>query len=133
MTCPAVCLPSSGAYRWMPLEPEVTGTTVVAGRPGVRITGSPRELDPNVHTPVLPRGADLHELVVDMGFGVVLRRASFVDGAPFSVTEILEVRFDEPIPPETFVFTPPPGVLVRPAGEVFRGPMGGPGGPPAPG
>jgi outer membrane lipoprotein-sorting protein len=103
------------------LDLELAGEASQAGRAGVLLRGLPRDLDESLFTPILPRGADVHELVVDALTGVVLRRASLVDGEPFSVTEIEEVGFNEPLLPEIFVFRPPPGVPVRPAEEVFRG------------
>lgn len=46
--------------------------------------------------------ADEHEFLVDAATGVLLRVANRFDGEDFSVREVLEVAFDEEIPPETF-------------------------------
>jgi hypothetical protein len=109
------------------LDLELAGEASQAGRVGLIVRGRPRDLDENLFTPILPRGADAHELLVDGVVGVVLRRTSLIDGEPFAVTEVEEIAFNEPVLPEMFVFRPPPGVPVRPADEVFRSMPGGPG------
>ena len=102
------------------LDLEPTGRGEAAGRPGILVRGRPRELDANLFTPVLPVGADEHELLVDAETGVLLRRTSFIDGDPFSATEAETVAFNQEFGPETFVFIAPTGLAIRPADEVFR-------------
>lgn len=100
---------------WVTLEP--TGSAEVAGREAVLVRARPRRLrddDGEYGVPRLAPGADAHELAVDAERGVVLRIASFIDDAPFVVTEVERIAFDERLPPETFVFTPPPGEELRP-------------------
>jgi hypothetical protein len=36
------------------------------------------------------------------------------------VLEVHEIAFDEELPPDTFVFKPPPGETVRPIEEAYR-------------
>jgi hypothetical protein len=102
------------------LDLDLAGSAEQAGRRGILVRGRPRELDPNLFTPVLPRGADEHELLIDAEIGTVLRRTSFIDGEPFAVAEVEGIAFDEPFGPETFVFIAPTGLAIRPADEVFR-------------
>jgi outer membrane lipoprotein-sorting protein len=52
-------------------------------------------------------GADSYHLEVDRERGVLLAVTAVRDGQPFSKITTLAVRFDEPIPAETFQFKPP--------------------------
>ena len=49
--------------------------------------------------------------------GLAIRRATAHDAedsfARFPTHEVTEIAFDEQFAPETFVFTPPPGEVVR--------------------
>lgn len=90
------------------------GRTVRGGREGIRArararwAGSGSEL-----FPWPAEDADAYDLVVDAERGVVLRLASLLDGEPREVSELTEIAFDEELPPDTFVFSPPPGEQVR--------------------
>ncbi len=95
------------------LDLEPIGPATHAGRPALRLRASEREVD-HRSAPVLPWGADAHELLVDAERGVLLRLVSFIEGEQFALSELEQVAFDEQHPPETFVFRPPPGVEVRP-------------------
>lgn len=91
-----------------------------AGRQAIRVLARPRAERPNHHgMSPLPPGADEHELLVDAERGVLLRLESRIEGAPYSVAEILEVAFDEEFPTDTFVFRSPDGRPARPVGEAF--------------
>jgi outer membrane lipoprotein-sorting protein len=113
------------------LRLEVTGETTHAARAALLVRGLPRPVSETVLTPLLPPGADFHGLVVDGETGVVLRRSSFIEEAPFSMIEVQEIAFDEAPDEDVFTFRAPAGVEIRPADEVFRSPPTGPGGMPA--
>jgi outer membrane lipoprotein-sorting protein len=89
--------------------------TNVAGRPALRVSGRPRggRRDSPHQMLRLGVGADEYELAVDAERGVLLRTLARVDGDEFSVHEVTEIAFDESFAPETFVFVPPAGEVVR--------------------
>jgi hypothetical protein len=95
------------------LELEPIEPATHAGRPALRLRARERKVDHRT-APVLPWGADAHELLVDAERGVLLRLVSFIEGEQFALSELEQVAFDEQLPPETFVFRAPPGVEVRP-------------------
>jgi hypothetical protein len=90
---------------------EVAGRTVVAGRPSttVRVRGARTE----GHPVGLALGIEEADLQIDSDRGVVLRRTELVDGQPAFVREVETITYDEPLPPDVFVFTPPPGTPAR--------------------
>lgn len=59
-------------------------------------------------------GADAFELEVDREIGFLWRMAALLEGEEVSVSEVVEIAFDEAFREETFVFEPPPGVEVLP-------------------
>jgi hypothetical protein len=59
-------------------------------------------------------------LDVDGERGVLLRVESRISGVVDEVAEVMSVTFDEPIPEETFVFTPPAGERVQSTREFGR-------------
>jgi hypothetical protein len=67
-------------------------------------------------------GADSYHLEVDRERGVLLAVTAVRDGQPFSKITTLAVRFDEPIPAETFQFKPPEGEQIRSFRELFPRP-----------
>lgn len=90
---------------------------VAAAGERLLVRARPREdlEGPQIHFHLhLPRGADRFELEVDRARGFVRRVAAFLEGEELSSSELLEVAFDEELPPGTFVFEPPPGVEVLP-------------------
>jgi len=91
------------------LEP--AGEAIIAGRPAIRVRvgctsaeNRPFGLEP---------GIEQAELLLDAARGVVLRRAELVDGEEAFVREVETIIFDEPQPPETFVFELPAGASAR--------------------
>jgi hypothetical protein len=62
----------------------------------------------------LGRGGDELLLEVDRERGSLLRVEALRGGQPFRISEAVRIEFDEPIPPEKFVFEPPEGVPVEP-------------------
>jgi hypothetical protein len=93
---------------------EILGRTTHAGRDAIRVRSSPSPRDP-----VLPEGGYPgfwpQELLVDAERGVLLRSTSLFEGEPFSITEFVDVAFDEEMPDDLFVFVPPQGEEVRDA------------------
>jgi hypothetical protein len=103
-----------GGLRFEPL-----GRAHVAGRDGLRVRAVPRETgDPHLDLHLLHAG-DEHELVVDGERGVLLRVGSRFRAEDAYVVELVEVSFDEELSDELFVFRPPPGERIRPAGARF--------------
>jgi outer membrane lipoprotein-sorting protein len=107
-------LDPSGLIPGLTFEP--LDETIVAGRRALRVFARPRggKSDSPHQVLRLGVGADEYELAVDVERGVLLRALARVDGEEFSVHEVTEIAFDESFAPETFVFVPP-------AGEVIRG------------
>jgi len=105
------------------LELDPKGPIEVAGRAGILVRAGVREgVENGGRWSFQLGGADVHELVVDLERGVLLRVESSADGLPHAIMEITEVAFDETFPPETFAFLPPPGETVRSVSEVFPQP-----------
>ena len=65
----------------------------------------------------LPVGCEECEFVVDLEYGVLLRLTALFDSEPVMDMQIQEIAVDEPIPPETFEFAPPPGEQVEDAAQ----------------
>ncbi len=100
-------VPLLGALRF-----RVTGTSEVAGRAAVIVHATPRPRDPRdagfgqeLHK--LGTGAHHYQLDVDQERGVLLTVTAIRDEQPFHKITTLAIRFDEPIPAETFQFTSP--------------------------
>ncbi len=86
---------------------ELAGEAVVAGRPAMRVHLRKTSAG---HRPFgLEPGIKEGELQLDAERGLVLRRAELVDGQEASVREVEQITYDEPLPPETFVFELPAG------------------------
>jgi diguanylate cyclase (GGDEF)-like protein len=94
---------------------EILGDEVQADRPALRVLGRLRPAPRRAFflPPPLPAGCDLFEFVVDREQGTLLRVVALINGEPALDLQIVEVAFDEPIAPETFVFEPPAGVTVK--------------------
>lgn len=95
----------------------VTGASSVAGRPTITAHASPRPYDARLGRALelhqLGTGAREYELEVDQERGVLLAATATRDGQPFHRITALTITFDEPIPQETFRFTPPAGEKVQ--------------------
>jgi outer membrane lipoprotein-sorting protein len=89
--------------------------TFVAGRRALRVSARPRGRKRGSPHQVLLLGvgADEYELAIDGERGVLLRTQARIDGEEFSLHEVTEIAFDESFAPETFVFVPPAGEIVR--------------------
>ncbi|CAN5823103.1 hypothetical protein BH20ACT14_BH20ACT14_10570 [soil metagenome] len=102
---------------WIPaLDFEPRGEVDLLGRRAVRVRATGREpsdSDAFMFRGQLPVGAEEYDLVVDRERGVVLRAAARLEGEEFWVCDVEELVLDEELPPETFVFGPPPGEEVR--------------------
>ena len=97
----------------------VVGNSEVAGRSTVTTHATARPQDPRhggfvreLHQ--LGSGADYYQLEVDQERGVLLAVGAFRNDQPFHKITALAIRFDEPIPAETFQFAPPEGEEVQP-------------------
>jgi hypothetical protein len=64
-------------------------------------------------------GADELLLDVDAERGALLRIEARWEGRPFSISEVVEVAFDETFPNDLFEFAPPPGEEVRSIADQF--------------
>jgi len=95
---------------------EILDDEVQADQPAVRVLGRPRPASEPAFLRLpspLPAGCDLYEFVVDRERGTLLRVLGLFDGRPAMDLQIVEIVFDEPIAPETFVFEPPAGVEIK--------------------
>ena len=97
----------------------VAGRSEVAGRATVTAHATPRPQDPRhgsflreLHE--LGTGAHHYQLEVDQQRGVLLAVTAIRDEQPFHKITTLSIRFDEPIPAETFQFAPPQGEEIQP-------------------
>lgn len=102
----------------------VAGNSQVAGRATVTAHATPRPHDrrhpwlPALHE--LGIGAQFYQLEVDQERGVLLAVTAIRDEQPFYKITTLAIRFDEPIPAETFQFTPPEGEEIQPSRDRRR-------------
>ena len=111
--------PLLGSVRFRPV-----GHSHVAGRATVTAEGFPRP-EPgrgprSFELHELGLGADHYTLEVDAERGVLLDVVALREVEPFHRVSTLEISFDEPIADERFVFVPPAGEEVRPAGLRTR-------------
>jgi hypothetical protein len=93
-----------------------------AGRSTLRVHATPRDTGDHAEWPLMrigAMGADGLLVDVDAERGVLLRVECRLGDRPFAVSEIVDVAFDEEIPDDVFVFTPPPGERVRSIDEQF--------------
>ena len=96
----------------------VAGNSQVAGRATITAHATPRPHDPRhgralaLHE--LGTGAHRYRLEVDQERGVLLAVTAVRDEQPFHKITTLAIRFDEPIPAETFQFAPPQGEEIQP-------------------
>jgi hypothetical protein len=98
----------------------VAGSSQVAGRATVTAHATPRPQDPRhgrllLELHELGIGAHHYQLEVDQERGVLLAVTAIRDERPFHKITTLAIRFDEPIPAETFQFAPPEGEEIQPA------------------
>ena len=99
----------------------VAGHSQVAGRATVTAHATPYpQQDPRLEA-IFPfvlhqlgSPADHYELEVDQERGVLLAVTAFRDEQPCYQITALAIEFDEPIPAETFQFTPPEGEEIQP-------------------
>jgi len=95
----------------------VTGSSQVAGRATITAHATLRPHDPrhgrSLELHELGTGAHHYELEVDQERGVLLAVAAIRDDQPFHKITALAIRFDEPIPDETFRFKPPEGEEIQ--------------------
>jgi hypothetical protein len=103
----------------------VAGNSQVAGRATVTAHATPHPQDPchgrflrELHQ--LGTGADHYQLEVDQERGVLLAVTAIRDEQPFYKITTLAIRFDAPIPAETFQFTPPEGEEIQPSRARHR-------------
>ena len=101
-----------------------TGRSSVAGRPTVTAHAWPRPQDPrhprSLGLHQLGTGADEYELGIDQERGVLLAATAIREGQPFQRSSALTIRFDEPVPDETFQFAPPDGEEIQTTGDRHR-------------
>lgn len=102
----------------------MAGTSQVAGRTAITTHATPRQgglsdvrsaRDPRTRHDLhaLGTGADSYQLEVDRERGTLLAVTAIRDKQPFYKVTTLAIRFDEPIPPETFQFRPPEGEPIQ--------------------
>ncbi|MGH2927207.1 MAG: hypothetical protein ACRDL8_03285, partial [Solirubrobacteraceae bacterium] len=88
-----------------------------AGRATITAQATPRPHDPRGPRPLelyqLGTGAERYQLEVDRQRGVLLAVTAVRDEQPFHQITTLAIRFDEPIPAETFRFEPPEGETIQ--------------------
>ena len=79
--------------RWSGVA--VRGTTEVAGRAAVLVAAREAMFD-------IAPGSDRNHFALDLERGVLLRGECFLDEVPLAVEEVVEITFDEPLPPGLF-------------------------------
>jgi hypothetical protein len=126
-----VMLDPASLVDWLDLA--VAGNSRVASRATVTAHAAPRpEGLSGVTALSYPRafralhalgiGADSYDLEVDQERGVLLATTAIRGKRPFYKITTLAIRFDEPIPAETFQFRPPEGEQIRSLPELFPRP-----------
>jgi hypothetical protein len=90
-----------------------------AGRAALRVQALPRGGDDALLFRLGAMGAAELRLEIDAERGTLLRVESRFEDQPFTITEVLDIAFDEAFPEDTFVFTPPPGEAVRSISSQF--------------
>jgi hypothetical protein len=90
------------------LELTILGETELLGRRAFDVRAAARPLAHHFFHR-MPFGEDELRCLVDRERGVLLRKAFLCGGEELSSSEFLELVFDEPISPERFVLTLPPG------------------------
>ncbi|MFP5318976.1 MAG: hypothetical protein ACLGI2_11875 [Acidimicrobiia bacterium] len=128
---PEVGTGGGAEYDWL-VEPwslvpglalEPVGAVEVAGREAIDVRATPRPFDPRLgFVAHLAPGADEVALAVDRERGVVLRCESRLDGRPFTLHEVTEIAFDEPLADDLFRFESPDGSPVRSPRETYARP-----------
>jgi len=103
----------------------VAGHSQVAGRATVTAHATTHPQDPRhgrflLELHQLGTDADHYQLEVDQERGVLLAVTAIRDEQPFYKITTLAIRFDEPIPAETFQFTPPEGEEIQPTRARHR-------------
>lgn len=84
-----------------------------AGRSGFRLSGTHHDDWDDSPMSRWPERGTEYEIVVDGERGIILRLEARFEGVTFNLIEVRHVEFDPVLPASTFVFTPPPGVLVE--------------------
>lgn len=94
---------------------EIVGHELQAGRPVVRVRARRRPFADRFAAGLspLPVGSDDCELTVDAEHGTLLRVVGLFDGETAVDLRIVEIAYDVAIPPETFIFEPPPGETIE--------------------
>lgn len=111
------------------LDFQVIGRSQVSGRSTITVHASPRraigafpreraDVDATCAVRSLGIGADSYRLEIDRERGVLLASTGVHSGQPFYTVTTRAIRFDEPIPAETFQFTPPDGQRIRSPREL---------------
>jgi hypothetical protein len=106
------------------LDLRVAGNSRIASRATVIAHAAPRQEGlRDVRALSYPRafralhalgtGADSYQLEIDQERGVLLAATAIHNEQPFYKITTLAIRFDEPIPPETFQFRPPEGEQIQ--------------------
>jgi outer membrane lipoprotein-sorting protein len=96
----------------------ICGEEKQAGRKAIRVHADARpKTDQRRFLPPLPVGSEECEFVVDLEYGILLRLTALFDNEPGMDMQIREIAINEPIPPETFEFRPPPGEKVEDAAQ----------------
>jgi outer membrane lipoprotein-sorting protein len=103
------------------LDLEPAGRAGRAGREAILVAANPRPGPYGFQHDVLLGGADRHELAIDAERGFLLEAVSFLDDAPASLFEVLEIAFDEPLDPSLFTYEPAPGEQVAAPHEIRSG------------
>jgi hypothetical protein len=86
--------PLLGVYRF-----EIGSTTTVIGRRGINVAARRRS---GFHAHEFGPLSETLALIVDEERGVLLRQGVIVEGEEISFSEVIEIAFDEPVPPELF-------------------------------
>ena len=96
----------------------ICGEELQAGRKAIRVHAHARPKgDQHRFMSPLPVGCEECEFVVDLEFGVLLRLTALFESEPVMDMQIQEIAVDQPIPPERFEFSPPPGEQLEDAAQ----------------
>ncbi|MEM2002070.1 MAG: hypothetical protein QXT77_05450 [Candidatus Methanomethylicaceae archaeon] len=90
---------------------QLVGSAVHAGREALRVRAVPRRKE-LIGDPFFWDTADEYDLLVDKERGILLRYSAQLNSQEYAVVSAESVVFDEPIPDNTFSFTPTSSMIV---------------------
>jgi hypothetical protein len=87
--------------------------TSYLGREAIKVRGVSRKVRKLPWEPFFWTIADEYVFLVDKERGILLFYSAIMSDQEIAISSVEQVTFDEPIPPDVFIFTPPDNALVE--------------------